>query len=561
MNSTILTMGGQQAGIAEGQTILSAMQVGHTHLDAPCNGQKTCGKCKVIVLSGNLSPLSEEEYKYLTAAEIKKGVRLACCAKAAAPLAHIHISLLSKQEIHSVLTYGQMPQFTFEPIIKKQAFSHATPETCGTSVHFNGHVAGVEDGDTTACNYGAAVDIGTTTVVLSLVDLNSGSILETASGLNAQTQFGADVLTRIQYASRQNGLPELQKAITGQLNALTQEAAEKAGIKTEFIYCFSVAANSTMMHMLLGVNPAPLAMAPYKPVFTDAQVLPTGKIGLTNCSPYARACCLPAVSAYVGADIVAGTEISGLAQAAGTVLFIDIGTNGELVLSRNGKLAACSCAAGPALEGMNIACGMRAAEGAIEHVSISNGNISISTIGGKEPRGICGSGVLEILSELLKAGAIDRSGKIAQAPGALEKSTVRDAQPYFLLPGGIRFTQKDIRQVQLAKGALLSGVLALLNAQNLQPSDLDRVIVAGQFGRHLSEESLIGSGILPREAAGKIEYIGNSSLTGAILALSSRPATKRMQKLAESIEYLELATLPGYSKLFMQCLNFNVLPK
>lgn len=600
MNKTFITIGNIQIEIEEDESILCAIRKSkeEIHMETPCNAHKTCGKCKVRVICGNLSPLSKEEKDLLTQSEIKNGIRLACCAKARAPLKPVRIFLLTEaQESHTVLADGRLPDFELEPDIRKQVFEYQTcrqcksilknlkksaymqsdafdPVSCShidaskknnsfTAVYYRGRLIGAEPGDTTGQNYGVAVDIGTTTVACSLVDLTDGRILATTSGVNPQTKFGGDVLTRIQYTQdHSNGLLELQNTIVDFLNSLTLELIQNAGIIKETIYCYTIAANATMMHLLLGINPISMAMAPYKPVFTDMQILQVKKIGLIHCSAFALLCCLPAVSAYIGADIVAGVEISGIAAASQTILFIDIGTNGEIVLSQKGQMVSCSCAAGPALEGMNISCGMRAANGAIEHASLKGGMLSLSTIGGTEPAGICGSGVLEIMSELLKAGAIDRTGRIEKhLPDWLERLVVRDnKKPYFVLSTGkneIRFSQNDIRQVQLAKGAILSGLLTLLNAKGLSASEIDKVVVAGQFGKHLSEESLVGAGILPPDATGKIEYIGNSSLTGAILSLVSSPAIQRIKQLAGQIEYLELATLPGYSRLFMQCMNFD----
>ena len=582
MNKTLLYIEKIQIEIEENESILSAIRKSKekVHIETPCNAQKTCGKCKVRVSCGNLSRVSKEEKDLLTQSEIENGIRLACAAKAQAPLEPVSIQLLTEtQEKHTILTYGRIPDFDLEPVITKQFFENLkesqgileelnNPASIGsqdnpvTAIRFLGKPIGIEYGDTTGQSYGIAVDIGTTTVACSLIDMTNGSIAATTSGLNPQTKFGGDVLTRIQYAREQDGLLELQNTIAAFLNKLTLELIQNAGIKKECVYCYTIAANATMMHLLLGVNPISLAMAPYKPVFSDMQVLPAKQIGLMNCSPFATVCCLPSVSAYIGADIVAGVEISGIAKTNQNILFIDIGTNGEIVLSQGGQMVSCSCAAGPALEGMNISCGMRAARGAIEHASLKGGFLNLSTIGGAEPAGICGSGVLEIMSELLKAGAIDRTGKIKKdLPGCLEEMVVReDKKPFFVLHRGeneIYFSQKDIRQVQLAKGAILSGLLALLNAKNLPASRLDKIIVAGQFGRHVSEESLIGAGILPSDAAGKVEYIGNSSLAGAILSLVSAPAIQRIKELANKIEYLELATLPDYSRLFMQSLNFN----
>ena len=273
---------------------------------------------------------------------------------------------------------------------------------------------------------------------------------------------------------------------------------------------------------------------------------------------------MPSVSAYIGAEIVAGAYVCQLQKESGNVLFIDIGTNGEIVLSSHGRLLCCSCAAGPALEGMNISSGMRAAEGAIEDVTITESGIEWKVIGNEKPIGICGSGILAVVKELLRGGLVRKEGAFIK----LNKLEESDYRFHMLQENGkkrefilseeqkLLITQGDIRQVQLAKGAILSGFLALLKKAGIQMEDLDKVMIAGQFGAHLPADSLVGTGIIPKEVQEKLVYVGNSSKTGAYMALMSAKVKREMEELARQMDYMELGATENYERLFSECLIF-----
>jgi uncharacterized 2Fe-2S/4Fe-4S cluster protein (DUF4445 family) len=589
--------------IEENESILHAIRRAglHSFVEAPCNGKHTCGKCRIVVRGGAVSPPTAKELSLLTAEELAQGIRLACLTQASAPLSPVLVETATSNMQH-ILGEGFMPSFILAPRLKKRRYTFERQESeaggipsdslfgrveqaAGAAlptndVHLLRQLADIgidQDFDIvyfddkpialeTACGseklLGIAVDIGTTTVACTLLDLESGTQLGLASAINPQTAFGADVLSRIEHTMQApDGLAELQTLIVSCLNSLSQELLDQ-GYKSESVYCYAVAANTTMLHLLLGVPPRSIALAPYYPVFTGAQLIPARQFGLKCCAPSAVLCCLPSVSGYIGADILAGIHIAGLADAPDTVLFIDIGTNGEIVLSRRGTLSSCSCAAGPALEGMNISCGMRAAAGAIEKVRFQNGRFDIETIGNLPPVGLCGSGVLEVISTLVQEGAIDKSGRIADPlPDMFKACTTPNGRSYsFILHGSdtpVHFTQADIRQVQLAKGAILSGITALLGSAGLAPSDVDRVMIAGQFGAHLTEDSLLGSGLLPKEFQGKISYLGNTSLSGAELFLLDNTAGVIMKRLSQDISYLELATYPNYARLLMTSMAFG----
>lgn len=319
------------------------------------------------------------------------------------------------------------------------------------------------------------------------------------------------------------------------------------------------------MHFLLGVDATPIGNSPYAPAFVKSKNILAKDIGI-KASTGARLYCLPSVSAYIGADIVAGAYVCELHKAKENILFIDIGTNGEIVLSNHGKLLSCSCAAGPALEGMNISSGMRASEGAIEDVKITESGIEFKVIGSGEPIGLCGSGILAAVKELIVTGFVKKNGTFIKKE-TLEESDYRydmiqldGKRREFVLrssPEQILITQADIRQVQLAKGAILSGFYALLKQANIDMSKLHKVMIAGQFGAHLPADSLVGTGILPEEVKDKLVYVGNASKTGAYMALMSVEVKEQIEELAHKMDYMELGASEGYERLFAQCLLFT----
>lgn len=578
-----------------GKTLLEILLAEKIFVDNPCNGKGVCGKCRVKILGGNILAACETERKLLKSEELEAGIRLSCLVR---PEDNLVIELLGKERKHEVLTTGYIPDFAFDCDIEKRVIeihkptlSDQTPwedqikEQLGmdnisfsalqsatfvpgqvTVVLHNGEVIQVEEGDTSDSMYGVAIDIGTTTVVCALIDMHTGKELANASMINAQKHFGLDVLTRITYELEhpQDGVEKLRNAIVESINDMIEEICRQAGISRERIYEITVGANCTMMHTLLGVDATSIGKAPYAPMFVKSKDIPVDSIGI-HAAKGARLYCLPSVSAYIGADIVAGAYVCELEKEKGNVLFIDIGTNGEIVLSSHGKLLCCSCAAGPALEGMNISSGMRAAEGAIEDVEITEEGVKLKVIGDEPPIGVCGSGILAVVKELLKSGLVRKDGAFIKKD-KLEETDYR--YPMLQLDGRKRefimtespekllITQGDVRQVQLAKGAILSGFIALLNKAGIQMEDLDKVMIAGQFGAHLPADSLTGTGILPQEVEDRLVYVGNSSKTGAYMALMSAQVKREMEELAHNMDYMELGATQGYERLFSDCLIF-----
>jgi uncharacterized 2Fe-2S/4Fe-4S cluster protein (DUF4445 family) len=588
----------------EAHTLLEIIKENNLILESPCAGKGTCGKCKIKILSGKINSIGEEEMSFLTEEEILKGIRLSCFA---IPIGEVTVEFLKSENSsrsHRILKEGYMPNLELTPSLHKKvyevnssvdsinsieelieitigqplnknhkwnlnSFSDLLHNEKFTVTFMNDEILGVEMGDTKDKLYSLAIDIGTTTVVVSLVDINSGKEIDCDSEINPQKEYGLDVLSRIAFIKNSvSGLNVLHNSIIQCINRLTSSLCIKNNIHKHNIYEVAVAANTTMQHILLGVNPTSIGKSPYMPVFTGSKNILASDLGV-QISPFGMIYVLPGVSGYIGADIVAGVIVSKLHNSDKNILLIDIGTNGEIVLSKKGELTSCSCAAGPALEGMNISCGMRAATGAIEKIQIESSGINIKVIDDVAPIGICGSGIIDGVSEIVKNNIVSCNGRIKKKSD-LEKDDVlkkfRDfikedgnKRKVLICPGNndIEITQEDIRQVQLAKGAILSGFYTLLDSMELTVDDLDEIIIAGQFGKHLSVDSLVGVGIVPRTLKNKIRYIGNSSKTGAVMTLLSKEVREEIEGIAKSIDYFELSSKPNYERLFIKCLNFD----
>ncbi|MDY6835734.1 MAG: ASKHA domain-containing protein [Chloroflexota bacterium] len=590
-----------------GNSILQILHEADLDIESPCAGEGICGKCKVQVLQGQISSIEEEEAGLLSASEITQGIRLACRAHV---LGDVKLSIVVPgiNDIR-ILEQGNMPEFTVDPNIRKVFINPNPPslqdnssdiERIEEELKISGEVRldvlrslpvtlresefkitcvlsgekiiGIEEGDTTDKGYGVAVDIGTTTVVASVIDLNTGREIGTASALNAQVKYGSDVLSRIQQTRRNlNKVGELKGMIVRTVNSLIGQICAEQSIDRKYIYELVAAGNSTMMHLFLGISPSYIGVSPYAPVFRRGLMVKARELEI-DISEFGEVYCLPIASGYVGADIVAGIMATELHKANEPSLLIDIGTNGEIAFSCADKLVACSCAAGPAFEGANISCGMMAAEGAIEAVRIGD-SVRIKTIGNKASIGICGSGTMDVVAELLKCGAMNTAGRLLsqeeflQIPGRpaiAHRLWGQDRQRKFILvehsPSGegsvVHISQDDLRQVQLAKGALRSGIEAILITQGVELGDLSKVFLAGAFGKKVRSESLATIGLIPEELASNIILVGNSSKAGATMALLSRKRREEAEAIAERIQYLELSDYPNYERLFASCLVF-----
>ena len=520
-----------------GDSILTAARKANLIVDSPCNGNGTCGKCLVNVRSTGLN---------------NKTV-LACATPADREMQVELIDSLDNGKLqikHDGLTGG----FPVERNISK----HYISETTQTAVYFGGNQVGTEPGNTSGHLYGIVVDIGTTTLVTALIDLADGRELATAGALNPQSRQAQDVLSRIRYAADENGLEKLQKLLIQELNRLIAEMTESAKVKADHIYEIVLCGNTCMLHLAAGINPASLGKYPYTPSIRGDCKLPASQLGITA-APLAEIYLPPIISAYVGADITAGMLVAGLDRQSGTTLFIDIGTNGEMVLASGGRLAATSTAAGPAFEGMNISQGMRAAPGAVEAFRFGPDGIRIvNTIGGQNALGICGSGLLDIVAQLITHGLVGKNGRFSQKTDSCRSNllTIRNNKLVFEVADGIYLSQQDIRQVQLAKGAIRAGVEALLSHQRISANDVDKVLIAGSFGYHLNPESLLAIGLLPKEFADKIEFLGNTSKSGGHALLVNEPSRDRIRAASGDVSVVELTDIKDFDRLFVKCLDF-----
>ena len=541
----------QEIEITTGTTILEAARTAGLVIESPCNGNGTCGKCKVKLISGTREHVRGGE---LTPEE--PDAVLACLAKV---YSDVEVELAAGHDSHNIqiLTHGHSwRHIEREPLIRKNFDEQADL----TRIYAGAVLLGTEIGNTIEQNYGVALDIGTTTLVLSILDLNTGREDASVSALNPQSRHAQDVLSRIKFASDEEGLHFMYDLLIEAINKLLHEAVDKAGIHTGAIYEIVFSGNTCMLHLATKVNPRPLGMYPYTPQIQGGNVLNAADHHLDIAS-FGLIYLPPIFSAYVGADITSGILAAELWKLAGITLFIDIGTNGEMVLAVDGKMVTCSTAAGPAFEGMNIACGMRAAPGAVEKFEIADGECMVKTIGNLEAVGICGSGLLDIVGELVAHKFIGQNGKFidplqAEDSGLAGRCSKQEGKVIFKVTDTVYLSQKDVRQVQLAKGAIRAGIEAMLAHQGILAAAVGRVFIAGSFGYHLNVNSLINIGLLPEAFRDKTEFLGNTSKTGGQIFLLNKQAREVMETLVKEVEVLELATTANFDKTFVRCLNF-----
>lgn len=514
-------------------TIQAAALMNNLSLESICNGKGTCGKCLVRV-SGSVSEPSSQELTRLGEKKAE-GWRLACQTQI---LGKAEITLPRKDEFHTVQS-GQARTYPFEPMI----------------LDIHPHLENV---------YGVAVDIGTTSIVASLMNLmGEDKELMTTSCLNPQTKFGGDVITRISFAHQSpEDTLKLRDFVLNGINQLIHQMCTQQKVLPEQIRHVTIAGNTTMLHLLLGLDPISLARAPYTPIFVDYQELTAEKVGL-QIDPQALISLLPCLSAFIGADILAGLLALDFQKIIVPSLFIDIGTNGEIVANVMGKLVATSSAAGPALEGMNIQCGCRAEDGAISSVHLTeNGQIELETIGQAPVKGICGSGLVELVAELVNAKVISPTGRFTDSsdlPGFLSQHMIEsDGQPAFAVhPQSMTtLTQKDVRQVQLAKAAIAAAIEILFERLEVDLASVEHVYIAGAFGYHLKPEALKTIGLLPQNLNATIHFVGNTAKEGARLCLSSKQALQEIQALQKALIPLELSYAPEFMDHYVEQMGF-----
>lgn len=535
---------GKKQEAEKGESLLQVAARASVSVDAQCGGQGTCGKCKVKLLNiENKSEADEVERKLLSKEELSQGIRLACRLKVTGDMV---VQLLSASgNMERKKDMAKMPE-GFLPDIRQ-------PKAGETEDY-----------------YGLAFDIGTTTVVGRLWDLRKGQALGAAARTNPQSDYGADVISRIMYCGMAEGnLAKMQKKITDCFNDIRDEFTKELAINPLAIREIVAVGNTTMSHLLLGIDPKSLALAPFTPGFTGPMSVKAVDLNL-KVYPQAQVNVLPNIAGHVGSDIVAVLLSSGLREMKGGNLAIDIGTNGEILLACKGKVLACSTAAGPAFEGACIQQGMRAATGAIEGVKIDGGNVELAVIGGVKPVGICGSGLIDCVAELLKAGIIDSKGRLLTEKEAKDKGLDdRLAERLVKLDPGNSFilyrskrgetvaiTQKDIREVQLAKGAILAGIQIMMKELGLKDGDIKSVLLAGAFGNYIKKESALTIGLLPDVALERVLSIGNAAGAGASMALLSRASLRQANELAESTDHIELASHPDFQSVYLKAMYF-----
>ena len=607
--------------VNKGTTILEALEKVGININTPCGGKGVCGKCKVLVVEGITTASIEKEL--LSEGEIEKGFRFACQTKVfkdsiiEIPLEirldfnnvfssklkgdthHIKKSFSIDSDLRKVFLDLEKPSLDDQrsdwerikdglslkkienilnlkvpiDILKKIPDLLRKSDFKITITLQNNEIIDIESGNTVKNSYGIAFDIGTTTVAGYLVDLESGIELSAAAKTNPQVVYGDDVISRVGFAQQnKDGLLKLQKEIVNTLNGIIKETAQRAKISSDNIYKMSIAGNTCMQHLLLGLNPSYIASSPYIPVIKEDLSIKTKDIPKLILKPNTNIYMLPNISAYVGADIAAGILATCMWKKEKNILFLDLGTNGEIVLSARGKLWACSTAAGPAFEGARISSGMRAAEGAIDKVKMDHKSFAYSVIKDDKVRGICGSGLIDLIAEMLRLGLINKSGRLTDREGCnaelgeeIRKRIIKGQKGNkFLLVEGketengdpVFLTQKDIREVQLAKAAIFAGIKILLKEVNILPEDIQEILLAGAFGNFIDKESARRIGLIPYLSLKKIKSVGNTAGRGAEIALLSEKMKKVCRDTAREVQYIELSSRSDFQDEFMDAMFF-----
>jgi len=600
---------GRAVSVLEGTTVLEAAAVAGLVIDTPCGGAGTCGKCRVLVSQGARES-TDADRKAFTEDELDAGWRLACQNLVKTDMV-VHVptgslfggdhqigrdsSVGGPAEVRPTIrkVYVELPAPTLEdprpdllrleektgPFKVDAAMLRHAPSRLrqqgykGTAVLSDHQLIDLEDGDTTTRCFGVAVDIGTTTMVASLLNLCDGRELAIVSRMNPQVSFGDDVLSRIQHsASCPHCLEELRQAVVHEIGGMIRTLCDKADIDARFIYEAVFAGNTTMQHLLCGVDPSPLGAVPFAPAYGRGVLLSAHDMGIPINS-HGMCYVFPVIGGFVGGDTVAGMLATRIDELEGPVLMVDIGTNGEIVLAHDGELLAASTAAGPAFEGARISCGMRGARGAIEKV-VLDGDVHLGVIGNVPPMGICGSGLIDLASELLRVGIVSPEGRLLPvdelptrlSPGLAGRvRSADDGSTIFVLtePDGgtthkpLSLTQRDIRELQLGTGAIRAGISMLLRKAGLTPADLKKVLIAGGFGGFIRRDNAQRLGLLPPDVHHeRIHYVGNVSLAGARWALLSLEARKHGEELARQARHLELSVDGDFQMEFAEAMIF-----
>ncbi|MEO7070554.1 MAG: ASKHA domain-containing protein [Nostocoides sp.] len=598
--------------VPPGVSVFDAASWNGIAIDSTCGGHGTCRKCKVQLTTGTATVTSHDQRTF-TSAEIKDGWRLACLVKATADL-DVHVPPMVTRP--KAATVGVGRQVILRPAVQKRYLELTEPSLRDqrtdlqrvldaiddleltadlhvlrrlptvlrandfkvTAVIIDEALVDIEGGDTTERRFGIAFDLGTTTVVATLLDLATGTPLAVESMLNKQQPFGADVITRISATMMDpEALPRLRSLAQSTLAELASDVCREGGVEPGEVLEVAVAGNATMTALLLGVDPEPLGVAPFIQSTASWPPLPVSEVGL-DLHPGARAVIFPALGAYVGGDIVAGMLAAGMDRDKRTRLFIDVGTNCEIVLSDGDTIVATAAPAGPAFEGGAIRCGMRASDGAIETVRIAaepvegESPVVLGVIGDTLPRGLCGSGLVDIVAELVKVGLLDSSGRFIpddaaaqELPHLADRLTAIGKERVFVLhrhtdnepaEESVYLSQRDVRELQFAKGAIATGWALLCEEIGVDQADIQQVLLAGSFGSYLSPASAIRIGLVPKLPVLRIVSAGNVAGEGAKMALLSSRERAGAEALLEEVRYVELSDRSDFNDRFIDLLSF-----
>lgn len=598
---------GKTVQAVSGVPLLEALAEAGVILDAPCGGEGICGKCRVIIHDGASSPNAAEENAF-SEKDLQNGMRLACQTPVTIPL-KVEVPETSRlAAFHQILAKTTAdPSIERDAVVRKQYLELPLPARGdeaadqirleraigpyeahldvvralpaqlraerfrGTAVTAGSHLLGFEPGDTVNENYAVAVDVGTTTLAAVLLDLTTGEELAVASALNPQTRYGDDVLSRIQMAGQDDGLLRLQESVLAAVQAMLHELASAANVPIERIYEVSFAGNTTMQHLLGGLETRYLGEVPFIPSVRSSLWFPARELEL-QIHPHGRAYVLPVIGGFVGGDTVAGMLATDLVRRPGATLLVDVGTNGEIVLASGDHVFAAATAAGPAFEGARITHGMRACAGAIERVTFSD-CLEIATINHAPPLGLCGSALIDLAAVLLDHGVISPEGRFRtradlpeHAPDDIRRRTSEDPENMaFELASAdesgtgrpIVINQADIRQLQLASGAIRAGIELLTQRAGIKPGDVHELIIAGGFGNYIRRAKAQRIGLIPESIpCERIRYSGNTSLAGAQLTLLSGKKRAEAEQLAARTEHIDLSTDPAFQWTFADAMIF-----
>ena len=602
----------RRAAIASEASLLDAARAAGVDIAATCGERGRCRSCRVKVLRGHIPPATVQDTVQLGHEEVRERFRLACqthvvadCTIMAMPpkeesghqllaaghgeaaLATAVDSGVEKHVIRANAPAEEHHQSSdIEEILGELgdrveaeipvAAMRKVPTTLRkrrgtlTVTAFDRRIIDIEAGDTSEHRYGMAFDIGTTSIVGSLVDLASGEQLAAVGSVNPQAVYGADLMSRIAFAQfDEKKLTTLRARALTAVNDFIREACQEAGVSPAHVYKIVIAGNTCMHHVFLGVDVSYVGLAPYAPVVRESLVVPAGDLPLKG-APNAMVCFLPIVAGFVGADTVAAMLATRIFESDGVRVLVDIGTNGEVVMGSKDRLMACSAPAGPALEGGQIKHGMRGAVGAIERVEV-NDDVRCGVIGDAAPIGVCGSGLIDAVAKMLDAGVLNGMGRLrGKGLDALPESVRRrlvggKEERAFVLVWGeqagggddITLTQLDVRQFQLAKGAIFAGILMLQEVMDVPDERIEELLLCGGFGNYINVESAVRVRLLPPLPVEKITYVGNAAHLGAQIALLSETERRRAGEIARRVEHVALATRTEFQAIFVNAMNLE----